>query len=186
MKRDFLMSLTRKTRIFVFLVLTLWIAVILQFAVERIFLKKGNISEAFSELHMKENIGNVTVTAVYDDSYLSEYDKKQLLYYIAEQIGLKVDVEPSVFYANNRCEVWYEKQAVRADSLLKIISTSEEGLDKHYVYVSLTIQEETAKSIAIYQERICTCLKELGAEDISVTLELSGKQVGEIPLGKKD
>ena len=186
MKRDIFLPVKSKTRILLFVVLVLWIAVFLQMAVERIFLKKGDFSEAFSELRTEENIGTVCVTAIYENEFLSEYDKKQLIYVLAEEIGLVVEEEPAVFYTGNLCEVWYEKEAAHAQTLLKVVSIQQNGAEEHSIYAKLCIQEKTARSAAFYQERLRDAMKELGAEQISVTLELSGEQEGEIPLEKKN
>lgn len=186
MKRDIFLPVKSKTRILLFVVLMLWIAVFLQMAVERLFMKKETMSEAFSELRTEENVGTVSVTAIYPSNFLSEYDKKQLIYVLAEEIGLEVEEEPSVFYADNRCEVWYEKEAVRAHTLLKVISIRQDGVEEHLLYAKLSIQEKTAKSAVFYQERLRDAFEELGAEQISVTLELSGEQQGQLSLEKKN
>lgn len=186
MKRVIFLPIKSKTRILLFIVLTLWIAALLQFAAERIFWKKGIINEAFLELRTEENIGTVSVTAIYPNRFLSEYDKKQLLYALAEEIGLEVEEEPAVFYADNRCEVWYEKEAVRAHTLLKVVSIYQNGEEEHLLYAKLSLQEKTAKSAFFYQECLRDALEELGAEQISVTLELSGEQQGKLSLEKKD
>ena len=186
MKRDIFLPVKSKTRILLFVVVMLWIAVFLQMAAEHLLMKKGNISEAFSELRTEENLGTVSVTAIYQNQFLSEYDKKQLIYTLAEKIGLKVEEEPFVFYAENRCEVWYEKEAARANTLLKVVSIRQNGVEEHLLYVKLSIQEKTAKSAVFYQERLRDALEELGAEQISVTLELSGEQQGQLSLEKKN
>ena len=186
MKRDILFHVKPKMLVLLFVAVTLWLAILLQTAVERVFWKKGDINEAFSALRTEENIGTLKVTAVYPKEFLSEYDKKQLIYFLAEKIGLETEEEPKVFYATNRCEVWYEKEAVRANTLLKVISVHQNEADTHYLHVVLTIQEETTESLSFYQKCVERAMEELGAEQISVTLELSGEQEGDIPLGKKD
>ena len=186
MKRDIFLPVKSKTRMLLFVVLMLWIAVFLQMAVERLFMKQETMSEAFSELRTEDNVGTVSVTAMYPSKFLSEYDKKQLIYVLAEEIGLEVEEEPSVFYANNRCEVWYEKKAARAHTLLKVVSIRQNGAEEHLLYAKLSIQEKTARSAVFYQECLREALEELGAEQISVTLELSGEQKGQLSLEKKN
>ena len=72
MKRDIFLPVKSKTRLLLFVVLMLWIAVFLQMAVERLFMKKGTMSEAFSELRTEDNLGTVSVTAIYP-SNLQKY-----------------------------------------------------------------------------------------------------------------
>lgn len=186
MKRDIFLPFKWKTGVLLFIVLTLWLAVLMQTAVERVFLRKGDINEAFSMLRTEETVGVLSIKAVYPREVRSEYEKKQLLYFLAEQIGLEVEQQPQVFYAENRCEVWYEKEAVRAHTLLKVVSVQQDETDTHYLHAVLTIREKTADSMAFYQSCLEKAMKELGAESISVTLELTGEQEGEIPLGSKD
>ena len=71
MKRDIFLPVKSKTRMLLFVVLMLWIAVFLQMAVERLFMKKETMSEAFSELRTEDNVGTVSVTAMYPSKFLS-------------------------------------------------------------------------------------------------------------------
>ena len=186
MKRDIFLSVKFKTRVVLFVVLMLWIAVFFQMTVERLFMKKGDMSEAFSELRTEDNLGTVSVTAIYPNHFLSEYDKKQLIYTLAGEIGLEVEEEPSIFYAENRCEVWYEKEAAQTYTLLKVISIQQNEIEEHVIHATICIQEKTANSVVYYQERLRDALKQLGMEQIAVTLELSGEREGELSSEKKD
>ena len=144
------------------------------------FFKDFKIAEAFVMTNTKDMECDLEVIAEYNNNFLSETDKKNILYHIADAIGLRFDEEITVSKVDTLTEYSYHKQAKKAKTTLKIISMEQETDStitmKHYIVVRLNIKE-SIKSIENYRKMIEDSLLELDIKQKQVTVQYRVFQV---------
>ncbi len=164
-------------------VLTLCLAGIYKVIMSRVFFARASMENAFSVLVPEERRGTVTMTARYPTP---EYgcEEEKLLACFAEKLDLWMEEEIREVVYEGRREYVYEKNAAKADSLLKVVYLEKTG--EYYVCAEVTLFDTAQQDVTAFKKRLEKSAKELGLTEISATLELCGVYNGEIPLGKKD
>ncbi len=155
----------RRTKITLYIAAVLWIAVFTQIVMNRAFFENFEIAEAFVKTDTEDLECSVEIVAQHHNDFLSETDKKDILYHIANSIGLSIDSEITINRDGERTEYLYYKLAKRAETSLMIVSMQQEvdsGVRmKHYVIAKLNIKE-SIKSIEKYRRLIEKSLDEMG------------------------
>lgn len=176
----------RGIRMFVaVLVLTCVIRVLYGRVVEREY----GLAAVFAMTKPENVQATVEVTAKLPGGYLGEFDKKQLLTALAEEIGLCVTESFLVERTEQREEVSYIKEGKNATTRLWVVSLLEEtegGLEtNHYIYGSITLFR-SAEDITEYQKRLERTVKDLGGSGICTTVQLKGEYEGKLSLAERN
>ena len=100
-----------KLRLLFVLIAAVWIFVVVQAVAGAMFERNSSIATAFSASKAGEQQGTLEITANYTGTDTDENGKKQILYHLAEKIGLVITGEPTVVRTEARNEVSYKKQA---------------------------------------------------------------------------
>lgn len=179
----------KRTKITLYIAVVLWLAVIMQIVVNRVFFEDLAIAEAFVKTNTEELECNLEIVAQHHNDFLSEMDKKDILYHIANSIGLNMDSDIAINRYEDRTEYSYHKQAKKAETTLKIVSM-EEKIDsaikmKHYIIVRLNIKE-SIKSIEKYRRLAEGSLDELGIVQRQVTVQYEGIVLGTMTREDKE
>ncbi|MGB8454839.1 MAG: YwmB family TATA-box binding protein [Anaerocolumna sp.] len=176
----------KKSKLTIYVIGVLWIAVIMQIAVNTMLRPESNILEAFVSTNSEVSSFELEMEANYGNRYLSESDKKELLLYVANQIGLSVDKEVTINNNGDESEVYAEKNGKNAETLLKVVSIKKEntaGLTdiNHYLMVNLKLYKNM-DSVLKYRDLLKKVFRELDAKDIQITMQLSSKYKGKLSL----
>lgn len=167
----------KKTKVTLYIASVLWIAVITQIAMNRVFFRNLGITEAFVKANTEDMECSLEVVARHKSDYLSETEKKDIIYHIANAIGLKISSDIDIVREEKRTEYAYHKQAKRAETELKLVSThlEEDSTIKveHYIIVRLRIRE-SIKSIDRYRRLIEKVLDDVGAKNRQVSVLYEG------------
>jgi hypothetical protein len=167
----------RRTKITLYIATVLWIAFITQIMMNKAFLSGLEITEAFVKTNAEDRECSLELVAPYHSEFLSEADKKDILYQIADFIGLNIDTDISIVREARRTEYSYHKQAKLAETTLKIVSLQEEqdkdAKIRHYIVVRLKIKE-SIKSLERYRELIEEALDELKITERQVNVLYEG------------
>lgn len=178
-------------RLLFVLIVAAWIFVVVQAVAGMLFEKNSSIATAFAVTNAGEQEGTLEITARYNGELWNEYEKKQLLYLVADSIGLKVTEEPVVAENQNqsRCEVSYRKEAAAADTTICIISLVKETetgqKTEHYVYTKIHLKHSTG-AVTAYQQLLKETLSHLNCTDISATIQLTGIYEGYLTLERRN
>ena len=172
------------------MILVLWLAVFMQIIVNNLLKEEATLTEAFMGIHAKASESSLEMAGKYGANYLSEIDKKELVSYIASSIGLRVEDGIRVEEEDNYTEVSFEKNAKRADSIIKLISIrelDEDDNDKttHYLYVKLSIYENL-DSIISYKHKLEDIFKDLETEENQTVMKFVGEYRGNLPLEERN
>ncbi|MGN0507155.1 MAG: YwmB family TATA-box binding protein [Lachnospiraceae bacterium] len=182
------MRLTKLRLLFV-LIMAAWIFVAVQAMAGALFEKNSNIVTAFSVVKPGEQQGILEITARYTGAYPDAYDKKQMLYSVAESIGLNVTEEPVLIETEARSEVTYEKKAAAADTTLRIISLTKESESgrktEHYVYAKIHLKH-SIQAVSSYKKLLKEALEEMKCTDISATIQLIGTYEGYLTVDRRN
>jgi hypothetical protein len=179
----------KRTKITLYIVAVLWIAVITQIVINRVFFESLEIAEAFVKTNTKDHECSLDIVAEHHSHFLSETDKKDILRYLANCIGLNMDSDITIGRENGRTEYSYNKRAKKAETSLKIISIEEEVDSaikmKHYVVVRLKIKD-SIKSIEKYRRMIEDSLDDLEIVNRQVNVMYEGIMDGLVSKNNKE
>ncbi|CUH91723.1 YwmB family TATA-box binding protein [Herbinix luporum] len=180
----------RRTKVTLYTATVLWLAFATQIIMNRVFFNNFQIAEAFVKTNTEDLECSLEIIAEHNNDFLSEEDKKNIIGYIADSIGLKIDKDITINKDNGRIEYLYQKDARLATTSLKIVSLEQENESaikmKHYIVVRLNIKE-SIRSIEKYRKLLEETLKELGIKQKQVTLQYEGSVPGIMPIeDKKD
>jgi len=179
----------RRTKVTVYMAVVLWLAVATQVAVNSLFKENFKITEAFVNTNTEETQSSIEIVAEYDKGFLSETDKEDVLKYLANAIGLKVDQEITAQIEDGRSEYSISKQAKSAMTEIKVISMEQEveaAIEiKHYIMIRLSISQ-SIESIDKYKKMLEGALKDLEINDYQTTLQYTGSYEGVLTLEEKD
>lgn len=135
----------KRTKITLYIALVLWLSLATQFLINRVYFSNFQIAEAFGKTNTEDLECSLEIVAQHNNDFLSETDKKDIIHYIADMIGLKIDEDIAINRENDRTEYVYHKQAKKAVTMLKIVSLEQAndfGVQmKHYIVARLKIKE---------------------------------------------
>ncbi|TAH67736.1 MAG: hypothetical protein EWM47_08850 [Anaerolineaceae bacterium] len=167
----------RRTKITLYIVAVLWIAVVTQIVMNRVFFQNFEIAEAFVKTNTEDLECSLEIVAQHHSEFLSETDKKAILQHIANAIELNIDSDIDINRVGEKTEYSYHKRAKKAETSLKIVSIQEDNdlaiKMKHYIVVRLNIKE-SIKSIEKYRKLIEGSLDELGIANRQVNVLYEG------------
>ncbi|QHQ60076.1 hypothetical protein Ana3638_04175 [Anaerocolumna sedimenticola] len=176
----------KKSKLTIYVIGILWIAVIMQLAVNTMLRPQSNILEAFVSTNSEVSSFELEMAADYGTGYLSETDKKELILYVANQIGLNVEKEVTVNKNGDDSEVYTEKIGKNAETLIKIVSIKREnssGSDEmnHYLMVNLKLYKNM-DNLLEYRDLLKEVFKDLDVKDVQTTMQLSSDYKGKLSL----
>lgn len=177
---------SKKSRMTIYVLGVLWIAVIMQVAVNSFMLPKSSLLEAFVNTNSEVSSFELEMFAEYGTDFLSEEDRKGLALFIANEIGLKPDKDVEVVRNGNETESYIEKISKNAETLIKVISLEQKSESgnvelKHYLIVKLKLYHNL-DSILNYRSLINNTFEELGANKIETTMQLASTYKGKLNL----
>ena len=174
------------------LIAAAWVFVFLKLLVGVLFEKNTSLVAAFSVTKPEAVSATVEITAQYTETGLTEAKKRWLMQEVADAVGLIIDEEPQIVETEQRQEISFYKDALAADTEVKVISlllpTGEQGTDavtKHYLYTRICLNE-SLDTVLTYKKLLEEALKELSCTEISTTLQLVGDYPGYLPLERRN
>ncbi|BCJ96717.1 hypothetical protein acsn021_42860 [Anaerocolumna cellulosilytica] len=176
----------KKSKMTIYVLGVLWIAVIMQIAVNNFLIPKSNILEAFISTNTEVSSFELEMVADYGNNYLSESDKRDLVVFIAGKIGLTANKDVIVNRNGEDSEALLQKIGKNSETLIKVISKeqeNEEGIPelKHYIIVDLKLYENL-DSILEYHKLLDKVFKEIKTNKVETTMQLSSKYKGRLSL----
>lgn len=176
-----------KMKMTLYAIFVLSLAAMLQLAVNSTFISDARLIEAFSVGNAAETEGNLSCFASYKETYLSEEDKKQLLVYLAENLGLHTEESDwTEEKEEEKQTIRIEKNAQDGDTTLSFISVGKETeKQQYYIHVELQLYHKL-ESLITYKKRLCSCLKELKVEEYQPLLSFTGEYDGMLSEQEKE
>lgn len=176
----------KKAKLTIYILGVLWISVIMQLAVNTFLRPNHSILDAFINTNPQVSSFELEVAADYGKGFLSEADRRELILYIASEIGLKVNDDIVTNRKGNDCEVYIEKKNNNAETLIKVVSVELENSNdiaeiNHYILVRLTIYENI-DSLLGYRDLIKDIFNNLNAENIQTNMQVNGNYPGKLTL----
>ncbi len=185
-----------KWRLLWILIAAAWLFVFLKLLVGALFEKNTSLVAAFSVSNPQEISAMVEVTANCREGELSEKERYKLMREVAASIGLRLDTEPERTETSKRTELRFYKDALAADTELKVISLhmgneTDDVADavpaetKNYLYAKISLNE-SLDTVLAYKNLLEKTMEELSCEDISTTIQLVGDYAGYLPLERRN
>lgn len=178
-----------KWRLLWILIAAAWIFVFLKLLIGALFEKSTSLVAAFSVTNPQEISAMVEVTAKYPLGELSDKNKILVMEEVADAIGLTMDSEPVITETESRQEISFAKDALAADTELKIISL-QGGEEKEpeattYLYAQICLNK-SLDTVLAYRTLLEKTMEELSCTEISTTIQLVGDYAGYLPLERRD
>lgn len=180
----------KRTKITLYIAAVLWVAVATQMIMNRAFKEELQITEAFVKSDTEEMKSSLEVVAEYKSGYLSETSKQDIIYNLADSIGLVLVDDISVVQEAGRSEYYIYKQAKKATTEIKVVSLEQEEDEavviKHYIIVRISVSDGI-QSIDKYKKLLEKALDEMGNQSSQITLKYEGNRDGNLTnIQKKD
>ena len=177
-----------KWRLLWILIAAAWIFVFLKLLVGALFEKNTSLVAAFSVTNPQEISATVEVTAKYPFSGLTDKNKLLAMEEVADAIGLTIDKNPEIRETESRQEIRYAKDAVAADTELKVITIFPEGEEVQantYLYAKICLNR-SLDTVLAYKTLLEEALKEISCTEVSTTIQLVGDYAGYLPLERRN
>ncbi len=169
---------------------TLAVLLVILFLSARFFVKsfigdKYVIAEAFSDTDIADNDSLLELTAYYNDSFLSENDKKEMVRHLLKELGIRQETEVTYVETEDKTTVEYIKEARRAVTTVRLVSlNNNRSTSGHYLLIRLSIDGDSNYDILNYRDKFTAVLEELGVEELYTTIQLSGEVEGRLDIEK--
>lgn len=160
----------------IYVVLFLWVGAVSQLIVNHFFVSDQRVMEAFSSTSSNPEKSKLEIIADYGTDFLSEEDKKQLIQYIAEELGLSDPyTTESIKNGSNYITTAYKKSK-NAETVIEIITTKEA---RQYIIVNLSLYDRS-NNILKYKKRLEKSLKKIGVKELESVVTLTGSYEGKL------
>lgn len=178
--------LSKKSKTVLYIIGVLWVAVIMQLAVSKFMRPEGNLLEAFLNTNSNISSFELEMAANYGNGFLSEDDKKELIYFIGKKIGLQIEENVILDREYGDSQLSVSKSGKNAESQIKVTSIKKEDemgfvSFHHYIIVRLKVFTNP-QSVLGYRAVIEELFKELKAEDIQTNMQISSQYRGKLSL----
>lgn len=184
-----------KWRLLWILIVAAWLFVFLKLLVGAVFEKNTSLVAAFSVTNPQEISASVEVTAKYPLGDLSDKNKKLVLKEVADAIGLTLDAEPEVTESETRQEIAFSKDALAADTEIKVITLYQDNIigtgeqeaetPVTYLYAKISLNK-SLDTVLAYKILLEETFEELSCTEISTTIQLVGDYAGYLPLERRN
>lgn len=178
----------KRTKVTLYVATVLWVAVATQMLVNRAFQEELQITDAFVKSETEEMRSSLELVAEYKKGYLSEMEQKDIIYNLADEIGLILDEDVTVWKEDGRTELFVFKQAKQASTEIKLISLQQEDNNtikmRHYIIVRLSVLQGI-KSIDKYKPILEDAFDKMGMQDKQVTMKYEGTREGNLTTTQK-
>ncbi len=177
-----------RTKVALYAAAVLWTAVITQLIINRMFQEDIQITEAFVKSDTEDMQSSLEIAAEYKGDFLSEDAKKNIIYDLADAIGLVIDDDVTIREDKTRSECSYFKQAKKASTELKVVSVEQKentsSTVKNYIIVRLNVKEGI-QSIDKFKVLLEKSLSDIGVKNQQVTMKYEGSRNGNLTKAKK-
>ena len=183
-----------KWRLLWLLIAAAWLFVLLKFLVGALFEKNTSLVAAFSVTNPQEISATVEVTAKYPLGNLSDKNKLLVMEELADSIGLTLDDEPSLSESETRQELSFFKDALAADTEIKVITLLKDNAVDHdgreeqdttYLYTKICLNQ-SLDTVLAYKTLLEETMKDLSCTEISTTIQLVGDYAGYLTLERRN
>lgn len=183
-----------KWRLLWLLIAAAWFFVLLKFLIGALFERNTSLVSAFSVTNPQEISATVEVTAKCPEGVSGSARRYYLLEEVADAIGLTMDTEPEVTESGTRQEISFFKDALAADTEIKVITVAKENtMDKQtgtaqtvtYLYAKICLSK-SLDTVLAYKTLLEEAMKDLSCTEISTTIQLVGDYAGYLPLERRN
>lgn len=182
----------KKWKLALYIALVLWIGTLSQLLVNRIFLKENYIIEALADIETEKLTDKIsltsklTITVDYGTPFLTEYDKEELIEYLAGSIGLQ-NYEKRFHKGEKGDTISGIKNGTYADTQIQIIGTKENKEQEKHYYIKIALQlYRSPEQIFEYKQHIESAIKKLSVKEQQSLITFTGNYKGKLKLEDKN
>lgn len=181
------MNWNLKMKLTAYVIFILCMAALLQLAVNHTFISDDRLIEAFSVGNTADTEGNLSCLASYEESYLTNEDKKQMLIFLADKLGIHIEKEDWKEEADTEKQVIrIVKNAKDGDIELSFISVGKETEKQaYYIHAEIKLHDKL-ESLTVYKKLLCNCMKELNVREFQPLISFSGEYIGQLSEQEKE
>ena len=176
-----------KLKMTIYAIFILSMTALVQLLVNSTFISDSRLIEAFSAGNTTGTEGELSCFASYKETYLTKEDKKQMLIFLADELGIHIEE------ADWKEENGEDKQIIRivknakdGDINLSFISIGKETeKQSYYIHTEMKLYDKL-ESLTVYKKRLCNCMETLEVEEYQPLISFSGEYQGQLSEQEKE
>lgn len=180
--------MNRKIRATIYIVGVLWIAVMSQLLVNRLFKDDRKIMDAFVDTDSNIEESKLNIVVDYGEGFLLNNKKTEVLNKLADSAGIK-GYEIKTENIENARNTLIHKKTKSKESLIEFISltqdTEEETKYHHFVLLEMKMNRDFDEVIE-YKKELESCVKSLKIKDYQCIMKFTGTYPGKMSAKKRD
>lgn len=180
--------MSKKIRATIYIVGVLWIAVMSQLLVNRLFVDDGKIMDAFEDTDSNIEESKLNIVVEYGDGFILNNEKVDVLNKLADSAGIK-DYEIKTENIENARNTKIEKKTEEKDSTIEFISLTQDAGKKteyhHFILLELNMNKNF-KGIIEYKKKLEHCVNSLKPKDYQSVLKFTGTYPGLMTVEKRN
>ncbi len=178
----------KQLRITLYIVVVLWVAVGAQLIMNSVFHDQVQITEAFVKSDTAKMQSTLQIVAQYNKERLTKAGREDIIYNLADSIGLVIDSDFKEWKDSSRNEYYYYKKAKKASTELKVSSVEEKSSGnsqvKYYIIARITVTDSIG-SIDKYKKELEKEMRLIGVKDLQTTMKYEGSKDGNLSKAQK-
>lgn len=180
--------MNKKIRATIYVVGILWIAVMSQLLVNRLFIGDERIMNAFIDTDSNIEESKLNIVVDYGEGFLLNKEKNEVLKKLAESADIK-DYEIKTETIENARNTMIQAKTKAKEGLLEFISltqgTEEKTKYHHFILMELKMKEDF-DGVIEYKKKLELCVKTLKAKDYQCIMKFTGTYPGKMSEKTRD
>lgn len=180
--------MSKKIRATIYAVGVLWIAVMSQLLVNRLFVDDERIMDAFIDTDSNIEESKLNIVVDYGEGFLLNNEKTNVLNKLAKSADIK-DYEIKTETIENARNTLIQKKTKAKEGLLEFISltqgTDEKTKYHHFILMEIKMKEDF-NGVIEYKKKIESCVKKLKVTDYQSIMKFTGTYPGKMSTKKRD
>lgn len=180
----------KKMKMILYIMLVLWVGVLTQTGVRYFFQNEERIIDAFANTNSSVIESKVELVADYGTKYLTTADRKDLIQYIFNAIGVDEQYTISQTRGKKSSQMKAEKKSKNGEVTVEIISLEKqieekETKVKQYILIDLGIYSN-CESILKYKNLLEKAVENVNAVSYQSAVKINGVYTGRLTLEEKN
>lgn len=178
----------KKVKIIAYIVGVMWLVVAVQFAVNIGFRDEERMAEAFARTDASEVQSSVRVIGNYNDRFMTEQDRKDIISYILRNLGIDSEIEytrkegkQTISYCSKLSN---QDVTIEAESI-HLTDDENKTAGKEYVYVNF-ILKKNANQILDYKNELENIYKKMDYDSFTTSIQMQGEYEGKLTKSEKE
>lgn len=181
--------MNKKLKVTMYVVGILWIAVLSQVVVNKVFMDDARIIDAFIDTDSNIEESKLNLVINYGNEFLLNNKKEEILDSFAQSAGIDT-YEVSKEYADSASTMKIEEKRKGIETSLELITITrkkeQENISYNYFILLQMKFSQNYKDVITYKKKIEKCIHDMKVKDYQCIMKFTGSYKGELSTEEKD